>query len=209
MSNQKALLLVCNFESTAITLIANFLAASKDDKNEDDNSNAYFELTLAADLLNEWVFLYKDLDVRDPDQIYWSEFILEMIKSAHINTISRFLDVPALNMDDLQLKGMQAVIAACTASLECALNFVAMSKAFGNDQSIGTGSAKGSTTKSHKIPLKRNKFSGKDSAATSAFSEANCGLATTEYYESLKREGMKYTMDTIAFMVFRVGSETL
>ncbi|KAG1858217.1 hypothetical protein C8R48DRAFT_775164 [Suillus tomentosus] len=86
-----------NFGLTAITLIANFLAGSKDNKDEDDNSDADFELTLAADLLDEWVFLYKDPDVHDPDQIYQSEFMLEIIESAHINAIARFLDVPALN----------------------------------------------------------------------------------------------------------------
>ncbi|KAG1858218.1 hypothetical protein C8R48DRAFT_674288 [Suillus tomentosus] len=75
-----------------------------------------------------------------------------------------------------------------------------MPKAFSNDQSIGTSSVKGSTTKSRRISLKRNKFSGKDSAVISAFLEANCGLATTEYYKSLKRQGMKYTMDTITLV---------
>jgi len=51
-----------------------------------------------------------------------------------------------------------------------------------------------------KTPLKRNKSTGKDSTMASAFSEANCGLATSEYYESLKRRGVKYTMDTIALV---------
>lgn len=50
------------------------------------------------------------------------------------------------------------------------------------------------------MPLKRNKSSGKDSTAASAFSEANCGLVTSEYYDSLQRRGSKYTMDTIAMV---------
>ncbi|KAG1847895.1 hypothetical protein F4604DRAFT_1687915 [Suillus subluteus] len=192
-----------NFGSTAMALIANFLATSKDDENEDEDedNDIDFEQTLAANLLDEWAFLYNDLDVRDPDQIYQSEFMLEMIESAHMNAIAGFLDGPVLNTDDLQLKGMQVVIATCAASLECALNFVANPKASGNDQSIGTSSAKGSTTKGRRIlPLKRNKSSGEDSTAASAFSEANCGLATAEYYQSLKRQGTKYTMDTISLV---------
>ncbi|KAG1817410.1 hypothetical protein DFJ58DRAFT_850332 [Suillus subalutaceus] len=191
MSNQKALSLVCNFGSIAMALIANFLATSKDDENEDEDEddNINFEQTLAANLLDEWAFLYNDPDVHDPDQIYWSEFMLEMIKSAHMNAMAGFLDV---------------VIAACAASLERALNFVAKPKASSNDQSISTSSAKGSTTKGRRIlPLKHNKSSGKDSTAASTFSEANCGLATAEYYQSLKRRGTKYTMDTISLVCQR------
>ncbi|KAG1748368.1 uncharacterized protein EDB91DRAFT_1016968, partial [Suillus paluster] len=105
-----------NFGSTAMALIANFLATSKDDENKDEDDDIDFEQTLAANLLDEWAFLYNNPDVRDPDQIYLSEFMLEMIKSAHMNAIAGFLDVPALNMDDLQLKDMQVVIPACAAS---------------------------------------------------------------------------------------------
>jgi hypothetical protein len=110
-----------NFGSTAIALVANFLATSKDnedeDDDEDDNDDANFEQTLAAELLKEWAFLYEDPEVRDPGQIYRSEFMLEMIEATHLNAIAGFLDVPAINTDDLQLQGMQAVIAACAASV--------------------------------------------------------------------------------------------
>lgn len=49
------------------------------------------------------------------------------------------------------------------------------------------------------IPSKRNKSSNKDVGAP-AFSEANCGSATTDYYQSLTRRGPKYTIDTIAMV---------
>jgi hypothetical protein len=49
------------------------------------------------------------------------------------------------------------------------------------------------------IPSKRNKSSNKDAAA-SAFSEANCGSATTDYHQSLARRGLKYTKDTITMV---------
>ncbi|KAG2138972.1 hypothetical protein DEU56DRAFT_755690 [Suillus clintonianus] len=154
--------------------------------------------TLAASLLKEWAFLYKDPEARDPNLIYRSAFMLEMIDGCHINLISGFLDVPALNTDDLQLKGMQAVIAACAALLEH--NFVAKPKALSDGHSIGTSSAKGNTSKARKAPIKCNKSSSKDSTGMPAFSEANCGLVTMEYYESIKRRGPKYTMDVIALV---------
>ncbi|KAG2076164.1 hypothetical protein BDR04DRAFT_1149228 [Suillus decipiens] len=194
--NQRICSWCSNFGSTPIALVANFLATSKD--NEDKDEDAKFEQTLAAELLKEWAFLYEDPEVHDPGQIYRSEFMLEMIEATHLNVIAGFLDMPAINMDDLQLKGMQAVIAACAASLERALNFVAKSKALDDDQSIVASSVKGST-KSHRMPSKRNKFSNKD-VGMPAFSEANCGLATTEYYQSLARRGLKYTIDTIAMV---------
>ncbi|KAG2040102.1 hypothetical protein BDR03DRAFT_1008441 [Suillus americanus] len=187
-----------NFRSTAIALVANFLTTSKDNEDEDEDAN--FEQTLAAELLQEWAFFYEDPEVCDPGQIYRSEFMLEMIKATHLNAIAGFLDVPAINTDDLQLQGMQAVIAACAASLERAFNFVAKPKALDdNDQSIATGSAKGSTKSCRMIPSKCNKSSNKD-AGTLAFSEANCGLATTDCYQSLTRWGLKYTINIIAMV---------
>jgi hypothetical protein len=109
-----------NFGSTAIALIANFLAASRDDENgddDDDDDGAEYEQGLATFLLENWAFLYEDPETRDADKIYRSVFMLELIESAHINAIAGFLDVPALNTDALQVKGMQAVIAASAAAV--------------------------------------------------------------------------------------------
>ncbi|KAG2029319.1 hypothetical protein BDR03DRAFT_987833 [Suillus americanus] len=109
-----------NFGSTAIALITSFLAASRDDENDDnddDNNGAEYEQGLATFLLKNWAFLYEDPETRDADKIYRSVFMLELIESAHINAIAGFLDVPALDTDALQLKGMQAVIAASAAAV--------------------------------------------------------------------------------------------
>jgi hypothetical protein len=83
----------------------------------DENVNADYEQELAASLLENWAFLYEDPDNRDPNKIYRSVFMMEMIKSAHINATAGFLNVPALNTDTLQVKGMQAVIAASAAAV--------------------------------------------------------------------------------------------
>ncbi|KAG1765448.1 hypothetical protein EDD22DRAFT_951116 [Suillus occidentalis] len=169
------------------------------DEDNDNDNDANFEQMLAAELLKEWAFLYEDPEVRDPGQIYWSKFMLEMIEATHLNAVAGFLNVPAINTDDLQLQGVQAVIAACAASLKRAFNFVSKPKTLDDDQSIATGSAKGSTKSHRMIPLKCNKSSNKD-VGTPAFSEANCGLATTDYYQSLTRQGPKYTIDTITMV---------
>ncbi|KAG1717882.1 hypothetical protein EDD22DRAFT_964301, partial [Suillus occidentalis] len=187
--NQRICSWCSNFRSMVIALVVNFLTTSKDnedDDEDDDNDNdTNFEQMLIAELLKEWAFLYEDPEVRDPGQIYWSKFMLEMIEATHLNAVAGFLNVPAINTDDLQLQGVQAVIAACAASLKRAFNFVSKPKTLDNDQSIATGSVKGSTKSHRMIPSKRNKSSNKD-VGMPAFSEANCGLATTDYYQSVK-----------------------
>ncbi|KAG2343980.1 hypothetical protein BDR05DRAFT_999528 [Suillus weaverae] len=187
-----------NFGSTAIALISNFLATSKNNKPDDDN-DADYEQELVASLLKNWAFLYEDLENRDPNKIYQLVFMIEMIESAHVNATAGYLDVPALNTDSLQVWGMQAIIAASAAALEHAFNHATKPKNFANDFSAGTNSVKGSI-RAHKTPLKCNKSSSKDTTMASAFSEANCSSVTSEYYESLKRQGVKYTMDTIALV---------
>lgn len=106
-----------NFGSTAIALVTNFLAASRDEENDDNDDGTEYEQGLATFLLENWAFLYEDPETRDADKIYRSVFMLELIESAHINAIAGFLDVPALNTDALQVKGMQAVIAASAAAV--------------------------------------------------------------------------------------------
>ncbi|KAG2073169.1 hypothetical protein BDR04DRAFT_1116517 [Suillus decipiens] len=175
-----------NFRSTAIALITNFLVASKDNDICDEDNEDDYEQELAASLLENWAFLYEDPENCDPDKIYQSVFMLEMIGSAHINATAGSLNVPVLDTDALQLNGMQAVIAASAAALECAFNVAAKLKNFADNFSTGTSSMKGSI-RAQKTPLKGNKSTGKDSTTASAFSEANCGLATSEYYESLWR----------------------
>ncbi|KAG1831212.1 hypothetical protein DFJ58DRAFT_736692 [Suillus subalutaceus] len=73
--------------------------------------------TTKASLLENWAFLYEDLENRDPNKIYRSVFMIEMIESAHINATAGFLNVPALDTDTLQVKGIQAIIAASAAAV--------------------------------------------------------------------------------------------
>ncbi|KAG1761003.1 hypothetical protein EV702DRAFT_1053248 [Suillus placidus] len=146
----------CNFGSIVIALITNFLAASKDDENDNENDNdTKHKQALTTYFLECWPFLYEDPKTHDTNKIYRLVFMLELIESAHINMIAGFLNVPALNIDALQLKSMQAVIAASAAALKCAFNFAAKPKVFVDDLSTGTSSMKGSN-KACKIPLKHN-----------------------------------------------------
>ncbi|KAG1719818.1 uncharacterized protein EDB91DRAFT_1089096 [Suillus paluster] len=179
-----------NFGSTGIALVANFLASSTYDKNEEDD-DFDFEQALAANLLEQYAFLYENPDACDPDEIYRSAFMLEMIETAHLNATAGSLDVPALNTHDLQSKGMETIIAACAAALERAFSFIAKPKEDEDTQTTTSSTKGGSTTR------KLNKATGKESTAAKAFSEINCGATMAEYYESITRRGPQYTADTI------------
>ncbi|KAG2068842.1 hypothetical protein BDR04DRAFT_1119545 [Suillus decipiens] len=114
--NQHLCSWLSNFGSTDIALITNFLATSKDNDIGDEDNEDDYEQELVASLLENWAFLYEDPENCDPDKIYQSVFILEMIETAHINATAGSLNVPALDTDALQLKGMQAVITASAAA---------------------------------------------------------------------------------------------
>ncbi|KAG0691755.1 hypothetical protein DFH29DRAFT_818986 [Suillus ampliporus] len=109
-----------NFGSTAIALVTDFLATSKDNESDDD---ADYEQELSASLLENWAFLYEDLENCDPDKICRLVFMIEMIESAHINATAGSLNVPAFDTDALRVKGMQAVIAASAATVGCIYGF--------------------------------------------------------------------------------------
>ncbi|KAG0694953.1 hypothetical protein DFH29DRAFT_880366 [Suillus ampliporus] len=96
--------------------------------------------------------------------------------------------------------GMQAVIAACAASLERAFNFVAKPKALSDGQSIGTSSTKGIPARLAKPPSSAINPAAKIATGMPAFSEANCGLATMDTTSPSRGRGPKYTMDVIALV---------
>ncbi|KAG1721167.1 uncharacterized protein EDB91DRAFT_1256633 [Suillus paluster] len=156
---------------------------------EDDDFD--FEQALVANLLEQYAFLYENPDTCDPDEIYRSAFMLEMIETAHLNATAGSLNVPALNTHDLQSKGMETIIAACAATLKHAFSFIGKPK---EDEDAQTTT---SSTKGGSMTRKLNKATGKESTAAKAFSEINCGATMAEYYESIMRHGPQYTVDTI------------
>ncbi|KAG2059974.1 hypothetical protein BDR06DRAFT_967512 [Suillus hirtellus] len=116
-----------NFGSTAIALIANFLASLREhededeEEDEDENENAdskeKFMTQMAASLLEGYAFLFVDPDTCKASEIYRSVFILQMIATMHLNAIAGFIDVPELDMRALSLTKMESVIGACAVAL--------------------------------------------------------------------------------------------
>ncbi|KAG2104268.1 hypothetical protein BD769DRAFT_1676255 [Suillus cothurnatus] len=169
-----------NFGSTAIALIANFLASlreSKDedeDKDEDENENTdsreKFMTQMAASLLKGYAFLFADPNTCKASEIYRSVFMLQMITMTHLNTVTGFVDVPELDTCALSLTRMECVIGAYTVALKHALKLVA---------------EKEKKSTNLKTPLKINKSTSKESSTPLAFSELNWGQFTIDYHLSI------------------------
>ncbi|KIK40196.1 hypothetical protein CY34DRAFT_13858 [Suillus luteus UH-Slu-Lm8-n1] len=182
-----------NFGSTAIALIANFLASlreSEEDEDEDDedkkenaDGREKFMTEMAASLLEGYAFLFADPDTCKASEIYRSVFMLQMIATTHLNTVTGFIDVPELDTQALSSTRMECVIGACAVALERALKLVAQKEKKSTDL---------------KTPLKINKTTGKETSTPLAFSELNWGQFTTDYHLSIVKRGPKYTTDTIA-----------
>ncbi|KAG2080560.1 hypothetical protein BD769DRAFT_1399677 [Suillus cothurnatus] len=182
-----------NFGSTAIALIANFLASLRErededeEEDEDENENAdskeKFMTQMAASLLEGYAFLFADPNTCKASEIYCSVFILQMIATTHLNAIAGFIDVPELDTRALSSTKMESVIGACAVALERALKLVAEKEKKSTDL---------------KTPLKINKSTGKESSTPLAFSKLNWGQYTTDYHLSIVKRGPKYTTDTIA-----------
>jgi hypothetical protein len=116
-----------NFGSTAIALIANFLASLREHKDEDEeededeNENAdskeKFMTQMAASLLEGYAFLFADPDTCKASEIYHSVFILQMIATMHLNAIAGFIDVPELDTRALSSTKMESVIGTCAVAV--------------------------------------------------------------------------------------------
>lgn len=116
-----------NFGSTAIALIANFLASlreSEEDEDEDDedkkenaDGREKFMTEMAASLLEGYAFLFADPDTCKASEIYRSVFMLQMIATTHLNTVTGFIDVPELDTQALSSTRMECVIGACAVAV--------------------------------------------------------------------------------------------
>jgi hypothetical protein len=116
-----------NFGSTAIALIANFLASLREsededeDKDEDENENTdsreKFMTQMAASLLKGYAFLFADPNTCKASEIYRSVFMLQMITMTHLNTVTGFVNVPELDTCTLSSTRMECVIGAYTVAV--------------------------------------------------------------------------------------------
>ncbi|KAG1734223.1 uncharacterized protein EDB91DRAFT_1251008 [Suillus paluster] len=144
-------------------------------RSKDKDNDINFEQTLAANLLDEWAFLYNNPD---------------MIKSTHMNAIAGFLDVPMLNTDDLQLKARTH-----SQLYQQSPKLPAMTKA----SALAVQRAVLPRVAEY-YPSSTTNPVAKTALLHQHFQRQIVDWRTAEYYQSLKRQGTKYMMDTISLV---------
>ena len=101
-----------NFSSTAIALVAHFLASDGDDTK----SFAAIQET-CLDLLDGFAFLYQDLDPTTAENAYRSCFFLQLFAHAHLRPCIGCPDIPRLNTDDLKEHGVKGAMSLCCSAV--------------------------------------------------------------------------------------------
>jgi hypothetical protein len=105
------------------------LRESEEDEDEDDedkenaDSREKFMTEMAASLLEGYAFLFADPDTCKASEIYRSIFMLQMIATTHLNTVTGFIDVPELDTRALSSTRMECVIGACAVAVSLICKF--------------------------------------------------------------------------------------
>ncbi|KAI5991907.1 hypothetical protein EDD15DRAFT_2168817 [Pisolithus albus] len=98
-----------NFGSTALAIMAHFLASGTDHTQLSDVRETCNEL------LDGLAFLYQDLDPSKPENAYRSQFLLQLLAHTHLRPCVGCPDVPKLDTSALKEHGVKGAL-----SLSCA-----------------------------------------------------------------------------------------
>ena len=101
-----------NFGSTAIALVAHFLASDSDDAK---SLAAIQEICL--ELLDGFAFLYQDLDPTKTENAYRSDFFLQLFAHAHLRPCIGCPDIPRINTDDLKEHAVKGAMSLCCSAV--------------------------------------------------------------------------------------------
>jgi hypothetical protein len=96
-----------NFGSTGLAIMIDFFARNKDTDPKD----------LSEALLDDFVFLYEDMDCSDSMKAFRSLFMLQLFATAHLHSIVGHAHVTAIKSDVLGAIGVAGVLAICAASV--------------------------------------------------------------------------------------------
>ncbi|KAG2098387.1 uncharacterized protein F5147DRAFT_777628 [Suillus discolor] len=162
-----------NFGSMGLAIMMDFFTRNADTDPE----------TLADALLEDFAFIYEDMENLDPMQAFQSPFMLQLFATAHLHAILGHVEVPALKTYVLSVVGMTGVIGICAASLERAIKRLRIWVPAQMKRKLWT-------------PKTFNKATGKDSTTENAFSINNWGSVTASYVVAIKAKGDDYMRTT-------------
>ncbi|KAI6112128.1 hypothetical protein EDD16DRAFT_1521590 [Pisolithus croceorrhizus] len=148
-----------NFGSTALTIMAHFLASS------DDTRHPGTVWEMCKDLLDGLAFLFQDLDPMNSKNVYRSQLLLQLLAHTHLWSCVGCPDIPNLNTHSLKEYGIKGAISLCCAAIST--HSKAMARTL----------------------LKLNRTSRKELSTALAFSEQNWGSCTWQYFMLVNRCG--------------------
>lgn len=97
-----------NFGSTGLAIMIDFFARNEDTHPKD----------LSEALMEEFVFLFEDLDYSDKMKAFRSPFMIQLFATAHLHSIVGHAHVTAIKTDVLAAgSGMAGVLALCATSV--------------------------------------------------------------------------------------------
>ncbi|KAG1904328.1 uncharacterized protein F5891DRAFT_977190 [Suillus fuscotomentosus] len=173
-----------NFGSTGLASMMDFFTRNADTDPE----------TLADALLEDFAFIYEDMENLDPMQAFRSPFMLQLFATAHLHAILGHVEVPALKTYVLSVVGMTGVIGICAASLERAIKRLRVNAIDIDVDTLDLGPAQ--MKRKLRTPKTFNKATGKDSTTENAFSINNWGSVTASYVVAIKAKGDDYMRTT-------------
>ncbi|KAG1903739.1 uncharacterized protein F5891DRAFT_977309 [Suillus fuscotomentosus] len=173
-----------NFGSTGLAIMMDFFTRNADTDPE----------TLADVLLEDFAFIYEDMENLDPMQAFRSPFMLQLFATAHLHAILGHVEVPALKTYVLSVVGMTGVIGICAASLERAIKRLRVNAIDIDVDTLDLGPAQ--MKRKLRTPKTFNKATGKDSTTENAFSINNWGSVTASYVVAIKAKGDDYMRTT-------------
>ena len=99
-----------NFGSTALALVAHFLASEIG-----NTKNTAAMCKICHELLDGFSFLYEDLDPTNSENAFWSHFLLQLLSHGHLHPCIGCPDIPKLDTENLKEHGIKGVLCLCCA----------------------------------------------------------------------------------------------
>ncbi|KAI6006145.1 hypothetical protein EDC04DRAFT_2611534 [Pisolithus marmoratus] len=178
-----------NFASTVIVLVLDFFK---------ENPNLGVE-TFCNILLEKQAFTYEDLDTSDSAKPFCSSLVLKLLSTAHLQQVDGWVDIPALNLADKHAYGIRGVLAMSTSALKHAIKII-HEYAINGEETITDQLA--SICKKGKAAVKAphllSKVLGKESSATTQFSQLNWGGKTSPYLTSISNQDADTLQETVS-----------
>ncbi|KAG1897369.1 uncharacterized protein F5891DRAFT_982751 [Suillus fuscotomentosus] len=173
-----------NFGSMGLAIMMDFFTRNADTDPE----------TLADALLEDFTFIYEDMENLDPMQAFRSPFMLQLFATAHLHAILGHVEVPALKTYVLSVVRMTGVIGICAASLKRTIKRLRVNAIDIDVDTLDLGPAQ--MKRKLWTPKTFNKATGKDSTTENAFSINNWGSVTASYVVAIKAKGDDYMRTT-------------